>query len=109
MVGYKVPCRYCETLVEPNAGFCPMCSRVNPAGPLRCPVCRNPVRRQWVTCSNCGVKLKVACHRCGEQTFLADYCDSCSDRLIVTCPHDKCGVEQAPVGDNCRECGKPLT
>lgn len=108
MVGYSVPCRYCEALVDPAARFCPVCERVNPAGPLRCPVCRNPIRKQWAICSNCGVSLKVKCPACSEETFLADYCDHCQALLVVKCSNPKCGKEQPPVGDRCQECEEPL-
>ncbi|MFO8059082.1 MAG: hypothetical protein R6U70_00275 [Bacillota bacterium] len=108
MIGYKQPCRYCETLVDPNASVCPMCGKVNPAGPLRCPVCRNPTRRQWVNCSNCGTSLRLTCPQCGEETFLGDYCDHCGERLVVVCPNPKCGAEQPPVSDTCLKCGKPM-
>lgn len=108
MVGYNVPCRYCETLVEPGASYCPACSKVNPAGPMRCPVCRNPSRRQWVRCSGCGTHLKIECPCCGQETFLGDYCDHCDERLLMICSDPKCRAEQPPVGDSCRECQKPL-
>lgn len=110
MVGYKIPCRYCEALVEPSASVCPMCSRVNPAGSLRCPVCRNPVRKSHVSCSGCGLELRGPCPACGEETFRGgDYCEHCDARLVVVCPHEKCRAEQPAVGSNvCMECGKPL-
>lgn len=108
MVGYMQACRYCEAMVPPDAEFCPLCGKVNPVGPLRCPVCRNPTRKQWARCSNCGLSLRTACPGCGGETFLGDYCERCGGRLAVVCPHPKCGAEQPPVGDTCRECGKPL-
>ncbi len=109
MVGYKIPCRYCEALVEKNAGMCPECGRVNPAGPTRCPVCRNPVRKQHVNCSHCGLSLKIACPKCKEETFLGDYCQHCDHRLVMVCPNPKCGVEQPLGRDICHACQKPLT
>ncbi len=108
MVGYMIPCRYCEGLVEKNARVCPACGKVNPAGPLRCPVCRNPIRRQYVNCSHCGLLLKAVCPKCKEETFLGDYCQHCDYRLVVVCPDPKCGAEQALGRDTCHQCQKPL-
>ncbi len=110
MVGFKIPCRYCSTLVEPTDSVCPSCSRVNPAGPLRCPACRNPVQRDWASCSGCGLGLTGPCPVCGHDTFRGeDYCSHCDARLVVVCPHDKCKVEQPALGSGtCIDCGKPL-
>ena len=108
MVGYLQPCRYCKTLVEGNASFCPKCGKVNPAGPFRCPVCRNPIRKQFAMCSDCGLPLKVSCPKCGKETFLGDYCEQCEARLTVTCPDPKCGEDQPPGRNTCLKCGKPL-
>lgn len=108
MVGYLEPCRYCENLVEGNASFCPQCGKVNPAGPLRCPMCRNPIRKQHVVCSNCGQSLNIACPKCGEETFLGDYCRHCDVRLTVTCSEAKCGATQPAGRKTCVKCGRPL-
>jgi predicted amidophosphoribosyltransferase len=106
MLGYKQPCRYCERLIPPESKICPLCGKVNPLGPLRCPRCRNPVRKDYVVCNNCGLSLKVNCPTCGEITFFEDYCEHCGARLVVVCP--RCGKEQPPIGDKCNKCGRPL-
>ena len=107
MLGYQQPCRYCDELIPPMSETCPQCGRVNPHT-QRCPRCRNPVRRNWVSCSGCGLPLKISCPFCGEETFFGDYCDACDARLVVRCSDEKCGLEQPPVGDTCTQCGKPL-
>ena len=106
MPGYKHPCRYCEGLIEKDSNFCPLCGKVNPLGPLRCPKCRNPMKEDWKKCSNCGLILETACPKCGKQTFFGDYCKNCNARLVVTC--SKCKTEQPPIGDKCIKCGKSL-
>ncbi len=108
MVGYKHPCRYCDRLVPPNANVCPLCGKVNPVGALRCPNCRNPVEKGWVACSNCGLSLQADCPQCGQKTFFVDYCEHCDHRLLVVCSNRKCKAEQAPGGELCIKCGKPL-
>ena len=108
MVGYDLPCRYCEALVPPDSAFCPVCGKVNPTGPLRCPKCRSPIRKAWARCSHCGLPLKINCPHCGKETFFGDYCEHCSGRLVVTCLNPRCGFEQPPVGDVCVKCGRPL-
>lgn len=108
MPGYKHPCRYCNQLIEPDLNTCPLCGRVNPIGPLRCPKCKNPVIKGSKACSGCGISLQIACPKCGGNTFFGDYCEQCDARLTVVCPHIKCGTEQPPFGDNCIKCGKPL-
>ncbi|MCL5986789.1 MAG: zinc ribbon domain-containing protein [Actinobacteria bacterium] len=60
MPGYKHPCRYCDKLIEPDTNVCPFCGKVNPLGPLRCPVCQNPIQKEWNSCENCGKPLKVS-------------------------------------------------
>jgi len=107
MPGYKHPCQYCGKLVPPDSNVCPHCGRVNPSG-LRCPKCRNPIRKDWVNCSHCGLPLKVACPKCGKTTFFGDYCEQCSARLLVVCPNPKCKTEQSPIGENCVKCNRPL-
>lgn len=106
MVGYKVPCRYCQELISPDANVCPLCGKVNPAGSPRCPQCRNPLKKEWQKCEHCGLELQVSCPKCGQKTFFDDYCAACGARLTVVCP--KCKTEQPPLGDNCAKCGKPL-
>lgn len=108
MAGYKHPCRYCDKLVPPESNVCPICGRKNPIGPLRCPKCKNPIEKGWVSCSNCGLTLKIICPKCGIETFFGDYCDSCKAPITVICPNPKCRTEQPPVGEKCIKCGKPL-
>ncbi|MDD3718965.1 MAG: zinc ribbon domain-containing protein [Actinomycetota bacterium] len=108
MPGYKQPCRYCGGLISQGSNVCPLCGRVNPLGSPRCPRCRNPVQEGWVACSNCGLGLKITCPHCGRETFFGDYCQECDARLVVVCPHRKCGAEQPPLGDTCIKCGKAM-
>jgi ribosomal protein L40E len=108
MAGYKQPCRYCSELIAPESNVCPICGRVSPLGSPRCPKCRNPVQEGWVACSHCGLTLKTTCPQCGNETFFGDYCQSCDARLMVVCPHRKCGAEQPPLADTCIKCGKPM-
>lgn len=106
--GYKQMCRYCDGLIPPDSGFCPICGKVNPLGSLRCPECSTPVKKDWKRCSTCGLNLVTVCPACGQSTFFGDYCDHCGHRLMVTCPNPKCGTEQPPTRDRCVKCGKPL-
>jgi len=108
MPGYMHPCRYCDKLIPPGSNVCPFCEKINPLGPLRCHKCRNPVRKDWKSCSNCGLSLKIACPKCGEITFFGDYCEHCGARLVIVCPNPKCKTEQPPISDKCAKCGKPL-
>lgn len=108
MPGYKHPCRYCNKLVPPESNVCPFCGKINPSGPLRCPKCRNPIQKDWGTCSICGLALKVTCPKCNKPTFFGDYCERCGARLVVVCPNPKCKTEQPPISDKCVKCGKPL-
>ncbi len=108
MPGYKHPCKYCGALLEENVEVCPICEKVNPLGPLRCPICKNPIHKDWKKCSNCGLELKVICPKCGEVSFLGDYCDHCGARLTVICSRKSCKYEQPPISVNCIKCGKPL-
>ena len=106
MISYKQPCRYCDQLIPPESNICPLCGKVNPLGPLRCPKCSNPVRKDYIVCSNCGLSLRVTCPSCGETTFFGDYCEHCGERLTVICP--KCGTEQPPIDNKCIKCGRTL-
>ncbi|MGB9627987.1 MAG: double zinc ribbon domain-containing protein [Thermodesulfobacteriota bacterium] len=106
MVGYKHPCRYCDGLIPPDSEVCPLCGRVNPTGPFRCPKCRSPIQRGWKNCSDCGLSLELVCPHCGKNTFFGDYCDHCNEVLRIICKH--CKTSQAPIGDRCIKCNKPL-
>jgi len=108
MPGYKHPCLYCGEFIPKDSSACPVCSKVNPLGPPRCPRCRTPVEKNWKSCSNCGLSLEIACPKCKEKTFFGDYCGKCGARLIVLCPDPECKTEQPPLGENCVKCGKPL-
>ena len=108
MPGYKHPCNYCNELIETDSNVCPMCGKVNPLGPLRCPRCRNPIEKAFKKCSQCGLVLEVACPACAKISFFGDYCDHCAGRLTVICPNPKCKAEQPPLGDKCIKCNKPL-
>jgi len=108
LIGYKHPCRYCDELIPPNSKVCPLCGRVNPLGSLRCPNCRDVVRRQWKNCSNCGISLSITCPYCDEPTYFGDYCYECDARLMVVCSNEECELEQPPIGEQCKECGKAL-
>lgn len=108
MPGYKHPCRYCDGLVSEDSNVCPLCGKVNPVGPLRCPKCHSPIEKGWTKCGHCGLGLQIACPQCGKLTFFGDYCDKCNARLVVVCPNPKCRTEQPPIGPNCVKCGKPL-
>jgi RNA polymerase subunit RPABC4/transcription elongation factor Spt4 len=81
MSGYKKPCRYCDALIPPESNVCPVCGKVNPIGPPRCPKCRTPIQKGWKSCSNCGLALEVKCPKCRKQTFFGDYCEHCSAPL----------------------------
>jgi len=106
--GYQQPCRYCDTLVPPESNVCPACGKVNPVGPLRCAVCRAPIRESWVSCSNCGLSLRARCPACGAETFAGDYCSACGARLAVRCSNRGCGAEQHLLATACGECGAAL-
>ncbi len=108
IVGYKQPWRYCNALLPPNSKVCPVCEKINPVDQVRCPNCRNPIKKAWKACSNCGLVLELTCPECGETTFAGDYCDHCEARLTVRCTNDNCGVEQPPISDHCISCGKAL-
>ena len=68
MPGYMHPCRYCDRLIPPDSNTCPLCGKVNPLQ-LRCPRCRNPIRKDYVSCNSCGLELKCICPGCGKTTF----------------------------------------
>lgn len=106
MVGYKKPCKYCDQLVDPDARVCPWCGKINPTHSFRCPRCRAPIQLGQRACMSCGLSLTVGCPSCGQSTFLGDYCERCGAPLLVTCP--KCKTQQAPIGQNCIKCGRPL-
>ena len=108
MASYKHPCRYCNTLVDSQAQFCPACGKTNPTGPLRCPKCRSPVRKAHTHCSHCGLGLTITCFHCGESTFYADYCQHCSNQLVAVCPNPKCQRSTAPVKGKCQACGTSI-
>ena len=67
-----------------------------------------PVEKEYKNCANCGLKLEVACPKCGKATFFGDYCALCDARLAVICPNPKCKAEQPPLDGNCIKCGKSL-
>jgi hypothetical protein len=94
--------------VPPDSNACPVCGKVNPLGPLRCPKCRSPIQEGWKRCSTCGLVLEVACPKCGKTTFFGDYCSLCGAQIAVVCPNKKCGAIQSPLGDKCIKCGKKL-
>jgi RNA polymerase subunit RPABC4/transcription elongation factor Spt4 len=106
MPGYKHPCRYCNTLVEKDAEFCPACGKAHPTGPVRCQWCKSPIVPGQAVCSNCGMNLQITCPFCGQATFFGDYCDACGQRLVQPCPH--CGSPQALVAQTCEKCRKPM-
>lgn len=106
MPGYMKPCRYCGQLVPPDSNACPACGKWNPVDELRCPQCRSPIKEGWKACSHCGFALSVICPQCGKVTFFGDHCQFCQARLMVACP--KCGMEQPPVGNKCKKCGRPI-
>lgn len=106
MPGYMQPCRYCNQLVDPDSNTCPACGKINPVGPMRCPKCRNPIQKGWVSCSNCGLSLKTVCTGCGKETFFGDHCDHCGAELKTVCPH--CGFKQSPLNPKCEKCGKEI-
>jgi hypothetical protein len=108
MPGYKHPCRYCDKLIEADSNTCPLCGKVNPLGPLRCPKCKNPVVKGYKSCGNCGLGLEINCPACGKSTFFGDYCEGCNARLVVICPNPKCKTEQPPISGSCIKCNKPL-
>jgi hypothetical protein len=103
------PCRYCDEMAPADCNVCPSCGKWNPAGELRCPRCRFPVREVHRTCAGCGQKLEVACPSCGLPTFFGDHCGQCGARLTVRCLQKKCGFEQPPLGDMCSKCGRPIS
>jgi len=107
VIGYQQPCRYCDEFIPPTSNVCPVCGKVNPLH-MRCPRCRDLIRKAWTNCSNCGLELRITCPYCQETTFFGDYCETCDARLVVVCSAEKCGLEQPPIGDSCKECGKPL-
>jgi len=104
--GYKKPCKYCGELLPPNSNLCPLCNKVNPLDSLRCPKCRAPVQPNWKACNSCGLLLEVKCPKCDKLTFFGDYCQHCDARLLIECPN--CHTEQAPVGETCIKCHRPL-
>lgn len=106
MPGYKHPCRYCNTLVEKDAEFCPACGKAHPTGSLRCQWCKSPIVPGQAVCSNCGMNLQIVCPFCGQATFFGDYCDACGQRLVQPCPH--CGSPQTLVAQTCEKCRKPM-
>lgn len=108
MPGYSRPCRYCNQLVPPDTNVCPICGKVNPLSGPSCPKCAARIEAGWKKCPSCGLVLEVKCPKCGKATFLGDYCDQCQARLTVFCTNKKCRLEQAPIGDKCIKCGKPL-
>jgi RNA polymerase subunit RPABC4/transcription elongation factor Spt4 len=108
MPGYKLPCRYCDNIIPPDSSICPICGKVNPVGPLRCPKCRSPIQKDWKACSSCGLSLEIPCPKCQKTTFFGDYCQFCGSQIVVTCPNRKCQTVQPPIGNKCIKCGKPL-
>ena len=70
MPGYMQPCRHCDRLIPPDSNSCPLCGKVDPLQ-LRCPRCRNPIKKDYVVCNSCGLELKCLCPGCGKSTFLA--------------------------------------
>jgi len=108
MAGYKQPCRYCDKLVPPESNVCPICGKIRPLGPLRCPKCQTPVQKDWKKCNICGLDLEISCPQCGKAVFFSDYCGGCAARLVIVCPNPKCRTEQAPIGPRCVKCGAEL-
>ncbi len=106
MPGYSLPCKYCREIIPPDSSVCPKCGRVNPLEKERCPKCRSLIEHGWVACTHCGLSLRATCPKCGQPTFLGDYCDSCGQRLTITCP--KCGTEQPIINEKCIKCKKPI-
>ncbi len=107
MGSYNQFCRHCRQLIPGDAQVCPFCQRVNPLM-SRCPRCQAPTRSTYRSCTVCGLTLEIQCPQCGQTTFFDDYCRHCSAPLTVECPNPKCRLRQAPLGDDCRQCGKPL-
>ncbi len=108
MPGYQRPCRHCKQLVPADAAACPICGKVNPVYGPSCPRCAAHLEIAWKRCPGCGLTLEITCPKCGKPTFLDDYCSQCQSRLTVICPNRKCLFEQAPIGNKCIKCGKPL-
>jgi RNA polymerase subunit RPABC4/transcription elongation factor Spt4 len=107
LAGYKHPCMYCEKFIPPDSNLCPYCGKTDPFT-LRCPQCRNPVDRDWIKCSHCGLSLHMRCPVCEKDTFVGNYCEQCNAYLLVACPNRRCKMEQLPIFTKCIKCGKPL-
>ena len=107
MSGYNVPCRFCGKLIPKESNVCPVCGKSDPIF-LRCPKCRDILKKDWVNCPSCGLSLRIKCPKCGQETFFDNVCEKCGEELKVVCPNPKCRTEQLPVSDKCIKCGKPL-
>ena len=107
MPGYNLPCRYCGKVIPPESNVCPICGKANPIF-LRCPKCKDIIKKGWANCPSCGLSLKITCPTCKSETFFGDYCEKCDFALTVVCPNPKCRFEQPPLENKCIKCGKPL-
>jgi Double zinc ribbon len=108
MASYKHPCKYCGKLIERDSNFCPFCAQENPLGPMRCPLCRNPVEDGAKICGHCGFSVWSVCKNCGKETFVGDNCKKCGALMTIVCPNPKCRIEQSPTNKKCIKCGELL-
>lgn len=107
MAHYKHACIYCNKLIEADSEFCPYCSSPDPFV-LRCPMCRNPVEKDYVKCNKCGFDLYIKCPECGRKTFASIGCSHCNAEIMIKCPNPKCGLLQLKSNEKCIRCNKDL-
>lgn len=107
MAEYKQQCRYCSKLIEGDSEFCPYCGKTDPFV-LRCPMCRNPVKEDYMKCNKCGFTLRIICPACHKETFAGLNCTNCNAVLLVECKNKKCGYLQLATNEKCVRCNKKL-
>jgi predicted amidophosphoribosyltransferase len=107
MSSYKQPCLHCNSFIERDSRFCPVCGNPNPFT-FNCPACLKEIHKKQLICSGCGRHLYIACPICGKQTFVQEKCEQCGAGLMVKCQNRRCEVMQFFENTKCTACGKKI-
>lgn len=107
MASYKHACIHCNTLIDRDSAFCPVCGSSSPFV-LACPTCLREIQKDHVRCAGCGRPLYIPCPLCGGQTFVQDKCERCGKNLTVRCKNKRCGAAQFYENKTCTVCGKKV-
>ena len=107
MASYKQPCMQCNSLIDRDAQFCPVCGSMNAFG-YHCPDCLKTIQKGQRICTECGRILYTSCPYCGQKTFVQDRCEVCGQSLMVRCENIRCGVLQFFENTKCTACGRKM-